>query len=355
MPLLKSMKPEMEERTCIFGASVMLKRLDDLRNEISGVEMAGDIEFIHRMRVASRRLRSTFVHFQKCYPEKKVTTWQKHIRQVTKSLGMARDLDVQIEAVKNAQTNLEQIQFRPGIHRLQLRLQQRREKIQPQVVEAMANLRNSGVLEEMDKKLTEQAIKEDGSQPYTLQLYQLSYQAITQQLDSLHAHEELIFDPDQIEALHAMRIDAKHLRYTLEIFSPLYAGRAEEFIKLVKTIQEFLGNIHDCDVWITTLPEFVAREKERTRKYYGHEGPFNLLTPGINHFLDNQKSLRAGLYNQFIHLWHTWKAQEVWENLNRTIEQPLSFHSDAYSLPAPVTEHDNIQENSQNNGSCEQL
>ena len=92
----------MEERTCVFGTAIMLKHLTDLSNEIGGVEVADDIEFIHRMRVASRRLRSTFPYFQKCFRQKKVVVWQEQIRQVTKSLGAARDLDVQIESLTRA-------------------------------------------------------------------------------------------------------------------------------------------------------------------------------------------------------------------------------------------------------------
>ena len=341
---------KIEERTCVFGAAVMFKRLNDLKSEIDGVVSADDLEFVHRMRVASRRLRNTFAHFHPCFSQKKMNAWQKHIRQVTKSLGAARDLDVQIEALKNAQHNLEHLQYRPGIHRLQVRLQQRRDKIQPQVIRAMNGLTNSGVLGDMEAELSPLAAREDGSQPYTLQLYQVARQAINLQLESLYTHEALIFEPDQIEALHAMRIDAKRLRYTLEIFAPLYPGRSEQFIRLMKNIQEILGNIHDCDVWITSLPEFITAERTKTRKYYGTEGPFNLLLPGINGFLNTQKALRSELYTRFIDLWQTWKTQGVWEELSRTIEQPVSFTTEAFLPPAPPTQ----PENPSGSESCEQ-
>ena len=327
------MNRKMEERTCTFAASVMLKHLTSLRMEIEGVETANDIESIHRMRVASRRLRCAFMLFQNCFPEKKISGWKSQIRQVTKSLGAARDLDVQIETLKAAQQHIEQIQLRPGIHRLQLRLQQRREKMQPRVVQAMNDLRNSSVLEEMDTKLSALTEKGEGTQPYTLQLYQLAHEAITVHLSHLHSYEALIVDPDEIEALHAMRIDAKHLRYTLEIFAPLYPDRSEEFIKLTKTLQEVLGNIHDCDVWIDYLPRFSQKERERTRNYYGHEAPFNLLQPGLTHFALVQKDLRDQQYTLFINSWNTWKAQKVWEDFKNTVDQPISFKKEVYSPP----------------------
>ena len=329
------MNKRIEERTCIFGAAVMLKHLTDLSNEISGVEAADDIEFIHRMRVASRRLRSTFSYFDRCFRQKKVVVWQEQIRQVTKSLGAARDLDVQIESLTRAQQSIDKNQFRPGIHRLQLRLKQRRENIQPKVVLSMNNLKNSGTLEDMHTNLSEYAAKEDGTQPFTLQLYQLAYKAISDNLINLHVHEHLIHNPQEIEALHAMRIDAKHLRYTLEIFSPLYADRSDEFIKLVKSVQEILGDIHDCDVWIGFMPVFIEKEREKTKKYYGHEGPFNLLLPGMNHFMDSQIKQREKRYIEFIDHWVTWKDQGIWENLDQMIKQPVSFNTEVYTLPIP--------------------
>ncbi len=51
-----------------------------------------------------------------------------------------------------------------------------------------------------------------------------------------------------------MRIGAKHLRYTLEIFEELYGSRIKPYIEEMKNIQDQLGNIHDLDVWIEMIP-----------------------------------------------------------------------------------------------------
>ncbi|MFQ6042085.1 MAG: CHAD domain-containing protein, partial [Candidatus Poribacteria bacterium] len=57
---------------------------------------ADDIEYVHRMRVASRRLRSGFALFEECFPPKRLKRWRKQIRRVTRALGDARYTDVQI-------------------------------------------------------------------------------------------------------------------------------------------------------------------------------------------------------------------------------------------------------------------
>jgi CHAD domain-containing protein len=52
----------------------MLRHLQSLRSEVEGVRLAEDIECIHRMRVASRRLRAAQQLFDGCIPEKKAMT-----------------------------------------------------------------------------------------------------------------------------------------------------------------------------------------------------------------------------------------------------------------------------------------
>ena len=95
------MKPKLDQSTCIFGASMLLKYLLAMRDEIDGVRQAKDIEAIHRMRVASRRLRTALPLFADYLPTRKITIWQKQLQKTTRSLGAARDTDVQIEILKD--------------------------------------------------------------------------------------------------------------------------------------------------------------------------------------------------------------------------------------------------------------
>src|SRR5207253_1576122 len=66
-----------------------------------------------------------------------------------------------------------------------------------------------------------------------------------------------------------MRIAAKRLRYSMEIFQPLVAGHTQyvkEFAKAteqIKSLQEHLGVIHDADVLVPRLEEQMARLLKR--------------------------------------------------------------------------------------------
>jgi hypothetical protein len=64
-------------------------------------------------------------------------------------------------------------------------------------------------------------------------------------------------DPEQVEALHDMRIAAKRLRYILEIAHPCFGDYARTAVARVKDLQELLGDLHDCDVQSVELEAFL--------------------------------------------------------------------------------------------------
>ena len=88
--------PGLVRAECSFGVQRLLPLLDAFSKEIEGVESGQDIEYIHRMRVASRRLRAALPLFFSCIPEKKYRVWMLEIQKITRALGEARDTDVQI-------------------------------------------------------------------------------------------------------------------------------------------------------------------------------------------------------------------------------------------------------------------
>ena len=91
------MVDESNDSYCLFGAKTLLKRLQDVVKEIDGVRKAEDIECIHDMRVATRRMRSALALFERCLSGKNYKKWNKQMRSVTRALGIARDADVQMD------------------------------------------------------------------------------------------------------------------------------------------------------------------------------------------------------------------------------------------------------------------
>ncbi len=283
------MKIKIDQAACAFGAAKILTHLQSFEDEIAGVRLAEDIECIHRMRVASRRLRSTLPLFHACFSNRKISAWLSRIKVVTNSLGRARDLDVQLDVLQDFLEETTQKRYQPGIRRIIVRLKQKRAAQQKKVLQMLDQLIEWHLIEDLRAAMQ---VKLDASistqPPTTFPLFYLSYRSISGQLEIMLRHSEAIFDPLNIKELHQMRIEAKRLRYTMESFSAIYPEEFKSYIRNVKEIQEFTGNIHDCDVWCEFLPRFLQKEAQKTLNFYGSERPFQFISPGIHHFLENR-------------------------------------------------------------------
>jgi CHAD domain-containing protein len=320
-----SMVGEPDESYCLFGAKALLKRLQDVVKEIDGVRRAEDIERIHDMRVATRRVRSALPLFEKCLPGKTSRKWNKGMRRVTRALGAARDADVQIALLQEFLDNLTDLRYRPGVQRLLLRLRQKREAAQEKVIKAMDELELSGVLEKMGGTLRKIRVRArmHHANEFSSHVYQQAYLAISLRLENMLEYETYVNQPDRIEELHAMRIAAKRLRYTMEVFEPLYHGDLKKMIKTARGVQTLLGDIHDCDVWVDYLPQFLEEEGERTLEYFGHKRPLGRLKPGILYLQRERQEQREKLYQEFVEFWQQLQDENTWDNLLELISQPL--------------------------------
>jgi CHAD domain-containing protein len=82
------------------AARVVSVRADELLEHSEGVLDTGDIERLHDMRVASRRLRAAMEVFEPCFPRKRFRKALKEVKDLADALGERRDRDVSIIALE---------------------------------------------------------------------------------------------------------------------------------------------------------------------------------------------------------------------------------------------------------------
>ncbi len=281
---------------------------------------AEDIEFIHRMRVASRRTRSCLPLFKECFSSKKYREWRKEIRNITRALREARDADVQIAFIKTYIDKLEEESLRLGAERFLLRLRQRRERTQPRVIKAIDRLLESGVVEDMEKSCRKMRKESPNANVNSLETYQNALVHITSRLEEIFAHEASVYIPENIEEHHAMRIAVKRLRYTMEVFSPLYEGELENQIEVCKKLQDLLGDMHDCDVWMDYLPQFMEEERAYSLDYFEHDDSSGNLEPGLLHLQQYLRERRSAIYEEFVAYWKNIQEQNIWNDLKQFVQ-----------------------------------
>ena len=78
-------------------------------------------------------------------------------------------------------------------------------------------------------------------------------------IDEVWSLGQQALDPDEVKALHDMRIAAKRLRYLLEITEPAFGRPAKDGAKTARSLQDLLGEIHDCDVMAPRVRAHVER------------------------------------------------------------------------------------------------
>lgn len=307
---------------CQFGINFMLEQSQRLIDQIPGVQLGRDIEAIHDMRVASRRLATGLEVFKTCLPKKKAKVWRDAIRKVTFALGNARDLDIQIAQLTNLYGEALEATYKPGYNRLLLRLKQKRSKAQKKVNKTVFQLNESEAVDQMILWLEKHREADPLAEPYPPSLFRKAYPPIATALEGFLMHSDFIASEADSDKLHAMRIAGKRLRYTMEIFAPIYDGKLKPFILAMKDIQDTLGEFHDADVWATWLPKFVDKEKARIEDYFGNTGPLERLMPGIHHLMAHNEQIRTETYQSFLLTWQTLADDNAWEILRGIIEPP---------------------------------
>jgi CHAD domain-containing protein len=105
------------EPYALAGARIVRGRADELFAHGEGVLDTSDIERVHDMRVASRRLRAVLEIFEPVFPKGDFKTVLRDVKALADALGERRDPDVHIEAMQALEAAV-QATNRPGIEAL---------------------------------------------------------------------------------------------------------------------------------------------------------------------------------------------------------------------------------------------
>jgi CHAD domain-containing protein len=83
------------------AARVVEVRAGEVFDHSAGVLQVDDIERVHDMRVATRRLRAAMEVFEACFPAKRWSKALKRVKALADALGERRDRDVAIEFLES--------------------------------------------------------------------------------------------------------------------------------------------------------------------------------------------------------------------------------------------------------------
>lgn len=225
---------------------------------------AGDpVEALHDLRVVLRRLRAFVDAFEPALGVRMHERTRKPLRRIARALRALRDWDVQTALLTNrlvlSATDLERAAIEHLLeqtgderHREHRLVAKRNEKLD---YDAAAN----SVRSALDEALS--YLSDADSEPSRLVLDLL--EPALGKLERSHPPDD---GTEHIGELHRLRLRAKKLRYSLELFEPTLGEAYSSLHERLRLLQEVLGMHHDLFVLEALVSGARAGLEERSRK-----------------------------------------------------------------------------------------
>jgi len=247
---------EAARKTLSFHFQKMLKHE-------AGTRAGEDIEALHNMRVAVRRMRAALQVYGDCLNKKKLRPFAKALRNTGRVLGAVRDLDVFWEKTQ-AWLDALPVQDRPDLGTLKLAWEQEHQVNRKKMLawldgEAYSAFKNRFGAFLQDPEAAALPPFDAKGRPRPCCLQHAAPAILYQELAAIQAYQPWISGPDvPLERLHRLRIDCKRFRYTLEFFREILGPEAKTLIREIKTLQNHLGRLQDAVVASAMLQNFLS-------------------------------------------------------------------------------------------------
>jgi len=221
-----------------FASALLRRSLKRLELQSSRACKSAGPGPVHDLRVSIRRFTQTVQVFKPCFSTKEVKRVQRASKKVMDLAGNVRDLDIAVELLGRFRST-EALELRSKLEkkrkdasrvladRLQRWVRRRTcSKWQRQLKPADAGAAAPGTVEERASEILPVLAK---------RLFALS-------------HGSTRGEGDRLEQLHQLRIAAKKMRYTLELFVSLNPAVIREWLGQLKRMQSVLGSINDLEI-----------------------------------------------------------------------------------------------------------
>jgi len=152
-------------------------------------------------------------------------------------------------------------------------------------------------------------------------------------LDELTSFMPKAADPAEVVALHDMRIAAKRLRYILEVTGDCFGPYASSAVKMVKDLQDLLGEIHDCDVQLPEVAAFLEELMADDAAQVGEspkalaKAPSRRAYAGLVALQVHLRARRRALFERFLELWREYERKGFAARLAFAITERSQSHS----------------------------
>ena len=220
-----------------------------------------DIEYVHQLRVATRRAQAAIEMYRELLPEWRAAWLEKQLSRIRKATNDARDDDVFAQRLADddapaAARLLKRVrEHRAGAQKPALKVYERMTKKQGRLDRRMQQLLKRVRLRGKRRKSEEPSYRawaEEHLRPILEEFFEMAEG-----------------DLKDIASLHQFRIAGKKLRYAMELLSAAFCSELRKnAYPLLETLQDHLGKVNDRASALVRIQRWIAESEDSEKAVY---------------------------------------------------------------------------------------
>lgn len=246
------------DRTAAEATRTILRDLlATLERNISGTRADLDSEFLHDLRVATRRTRSALSQIKQVLPEDLVADFKQRFAWLGQVTGPVRDLDVFLLELPRYRASL------PGsmagdLDGLEDLLRNAHGREQALLKRKLGSAEMRKLIADWHEVLDADVLPGEPAALADRPVEEVASQRIWRMYKKVLKAGRAVSADGPAEEMHELRKDCKKLRYLIEFFRSLYPGKElKDLIRALKVLLDNLGEFQDLEVQADKLRSFA--------------------------------------------------------------------------------------------------
>ncbi|MCB1784885.1 MAG: CHAD domain-containing protein [Gammaproteobacteria bacterium] len=236
---------------------VLLTLLDTIERNLAGTRADLDSEFLHDLRVATRRTRSAIAQVKRVLPDEVVADFRQRFAWLGQITGPTRDLDVFLLELPHYRASLP-APMGGHLDALEEHLRAAHKQEQNKLARQLGSAEMKALLADWRHVLEAESPPGETAWFADLPIERVAAQRIWRMYRKVRKDGRLALQGGPPEVLHALRKDCKKLRYLIEFFRRAFPeDDLKDVVRNLKRLLDNLGTFQDRQVQAEKLAAFA--------------------------------------------------------------------------------------------------